>query len=627
MTYNTCTMDRTTKRIALVAHDKEKAEDTDMLAQAELEACLRDRDPSGPIRDEVVASWRRSLIAGLRPDRLLVPYDGDVDTESHLARTARPVLSHLAADLDGMGTSVVLATVEGRLVERWVPDRTLVDELDAVSLAPGYRYSEEHVGTNAIGMALEQQRPAFVTGPEHFAEALVNMGCAAAPIVDPRTRRVIGVASLVSRAASASPLMVPLAVRAAREIEHRLLQEARAPERALFDHYLRTANRTNRPAVSLNAGTMITNAAAARILQPSDHAVLWELASRALATQRLLTPDVTLATGASVSACCDPVYDGADLIGIAVRLYPLSEKAESSARAATRAAELPGLVGGSDLWRTVCLRAWQAARSTGTVQIVGEPGVGKLAVATALLELIEGSPVRVHDAADVRDHPARWLAEFDRLVDDSSARLVLRHAHLLADTLSYRVGRRLDDIPVDGRAKVVVTGDSTGESEASGWALRCYVADTITVPPLRRRREDIPALFSALASRIGPGERPVPELAPDALRALMAHSWPGNVRQLGVVASQAVRSAAGRTVRLTDLPAWLNGGHPRRPLSLREQLECDAIVAALHATGGNRVHAASRLGMSRSTLYRKLATYGIEPDEFAQDSLHIPRPR
>jgi DNA-binding NtrC family response regulator len=60
---------------------------------------------------------------------------------------------------------------------------------------------------------------------------------------------------------------------------------------------------------------------------------------------------------------------------------------------------------------------------------------------------------------------------------------------------------------------------------------------------------------------------------------------------------------------------------------LREQLECDAIVAALHATGGNRVHAASRLGMSRSTLYRKLATYGIEPDEFAQDSLHIPRPR
>jgi hypothetical protein len=61
--------------------------------------------------------------------------------------------------------------------------------------------------------------------------------------------------------------MVPLAVRAAREIEHRLLQEARAPERALFDHYLRTANRTNRPAVPLNAGTMITNAAAARILQ------------------------------------------------------------------------------------------------------------------------------------------------------------------------------------------------------------------------------------------------------------------------------------------------------------------------------------------------------------------------
>jgi transcriptional regulator with AAA-type ATPase domain len=265
------------------------------------------------------------------------------------------------------------------------------------------------------------------------------------------------------------------------------------------------------------------------------------------------------------------------------------------------------------------MRAWQAARSTGVVHIVGEPGVGKLAVAKALLALIEGSPTRVHDAADVREDPDRWLAEFGRLIDDSGARVVLRHAHLLDDTLSYRVGRLLEDISVDGRARVVVTGDAAGDSDASGGALRFYVADTITVPPLRRRREDILALFSALAARSGAGERRVPELAPDALRALLAHSWPGNVRQLSVVARQAVRAAAGRTVRLADLPAWLRGGHARRPLSVREQLECDVIVEALRATGGNRVHAASRLGMARSTLYRKLAAYGIEPDQCTGD--------
>jgi DNA-binding NtrC family response regulator len=164
---------------------------------------------------------------------------------------------------------------------------------------------------------------------------------------------------------------------------------------------------------------------------------------------------------------------------------------------------------------------------------------------------------------------------------------------------------------------VVVTGDGVDGSDLPEWALRFSVAYTITVPSLRRRREDIPVLFSTLASGLSEAVRPAPELAPETLRALLAYSWPGNTRQLSAVVRHAVLSATGPTLRLADLPGWLHGKHPRRSLSTREQLEFDAIVEALQATEGNRVHAANRLGMARSTLYRKLAAYGIDPDDFA----------
>ena len=133
----------------------------------------------------------------------------------------------------------------------------------------------------------------------------------------------------------------------------------------------------------------------------------------------------------------------------------------------------------------------------------------------------------------------------------------------------------------------------------------------VTVPPLRGRPEDIADITRTLIRRHAPG-RLRPGVAPGALRVLIRHSWPGNVRELEALLLRLL--VDGRTCDITPMDlAELDPGTSRnRSLGNLEALERDAIVAALRDADGNRTRAALALGMSRSTLYRKIGQYGID---------------
>jgi transcriptional regulator with PAS, ATPase and Fis domain len=142
----------------------------------------------------------------------------------------------------------------------------------------------------------------------------------------------------------------------------------------------------------------------------------------------------------------------------------------------------------------------------------------------------------------------------------------------------------------------------------------------IALPPLAARRDDIEALAEALLDDIARRSGlPVRSLAPDALEALCAHHWPGNIRELRNVLEQAVLMHDELILHAAQLPPL--GAPPRAaptPPSadavkpLPDQLadvERHAIASALKATGGNRVAAAKLLKMSRAALYDRLARY------------------
>ncbi len=143
----------------------------------------------------------------------------------------------------------------------------------------------------------------------------------------------------------------------------------------------------------------------------------------------------------------------------------------------------------------------------------------------------------------------------------------------------------------------------------------------IHVPALRERQDDIPVLalrfLAGAAARLG---RAAPSLSPFAAEALSEYSWPGNVRELENLMERLVVLAKRDRIEADDLPAAVRagGGHippspTRAPASDARlaDLERARILEVLGSCDGNKKLAASRLGIHRSTLYAKLARYGL----------------
>lgn len=144
----------------------------------------------------------------------------------------------------------------------------------------------------------------------------------------------------------------------------------------------------------------------------------------------------------------------------------------------------------------------------------------------------------------------------------------------------------------------------------------------IRVPPLRERLNDIPRLVAHFVQREGLPVR----FSDHAMDALMAYSWPGNVRQLRNIVLRLGINAGGQTIDRDKIEAALHSS-PVLPLSAAlspvvshqpavgrmEELERAAIENTLAECGNNQTEAARRLGMGRTTLYRKMKKFGIEP--------------
>jgi DNA-binding NtrC family response regulator len=147
-------------------------------------------------------------------------------------------------------------------------------------------------------------------------------------------------------------------------------------------------------------------------------------------------------------------------------------------------------------------------------------------------------------------------------------------------------------------------------------------AITVSVPPLRDRREDIaPIARHFLAGTNGRSAGPMPSMNPAALDALISHDWPGNVRELRNAVLRAVVMADGAELDAADF-AFLNQairGNAESPviegLSRWEQAERANILAELSRQGGNKTRTARSLGIAKSTLFEKLKRYAIRPHE------------
>jgi DNA-binding NtrC family response regulator len=143
---------------------------------------------------------------------------------------------------------------------------------------------------------------------------------------------------------------------------------------------------------------------------------------------------------------------------------------------------------------------------------------------------------------------------------------------------------------------------------------------TIQLPPLRERVEDLPQLIEVFVEHYSAqNQKSVIGADEQCVKALQAHPWPGNVRQLRNVIERAVIICEGRTIGtkdLPDLPCSVDtgtSGYLKMPLgSSLEAVEKEMILRTIEFSGGNKTRAAATLGVSVKTLYNKLAQYGLD---------------
>lgn len=315
-------------------------------------------------------------------------------------------------------------------------------------------------------------------------------------------------------------------------------------------------------------------------------------------------------------------------------------------------AEFCDLIGKSDAMQSIFLQIEELAKYDTTVMIEGETGTGKELVARAvhfsshrsrkpflavncagLTESILASQLFGHKkgafTGAVNDHTGYFEAAnggtlFLDEIGDIPPVVQTMLLRVVQEREIVRVG---ESVPrsIDVRL-LSATNQNLSQSVANGQfrsdlLYRIRVA-RINLPPLRARREDIPLLASSfLRQFVAKTGKAVEGFSPHAHALLLNHGWPGNVRELQNAVEAAAISCRGVSVQAKDLPPEIhapNSGVDARisvlhenPFSSRALLnlasEEHQIDAAIEKAGGNRAKAARLLGISRTTLYRRLA--------------------
>ncbi|WP_437677853.1 sigma 54-interacting transcriptional regulator [Sorangium sp. So ce131] len=306
--------------------------------------------------------------------------------------------------------------------------------------------------------------------------------------------------------------------------------------------------------------------------------------------------------------------------------------------------DFPEIAGRSAPMRAVLSLVERVSESDVPVTVTGESGTGKELVARAIHSggpRREGPFVAVNCAAlpealleselfghvkgaftgAVRDHGGLFLAARGGtlFLDELGEMPVAVQAKLLRALQEREIRPVGSDrsIPVPDVRVVCATNRDLGEEVARGrfredLYYRVSVIE-IRLPPLRDRPDDIPAIAQAIVEKLAARQgRPAPRLSRGALRRLSSYGWPGNVRQLENVLSRACVLAPGPEIGPADihLPAAAPARRGRSRAEHR-RLEEERIRDALQLAGWNVCEVSRSLGIPRTTLYRKLARYGL----------------
>jgi transcriptional regulator of acetoin/glycerol metabolism len=558
----------------------------------------------------------------------------------------------VTADLFADSHSMLLLTNQDGVILKAAGDLRTLAAGEKIHLTVGGDWREDQAGTNGIGTALATRQPTYIHGSEHFCEGIKSWSCAAAPICEPGTGAIMGVLDISGPPTTYHINNLTLAVTAARQIEMVLAEQAACEHMRLLAFCLQRLS-------SSDATGMIAIDRAGRLVHTTGRVSLpvgigerfpgMDESSAVEDWARHLPEGLR-------SEWFNPVVVDGSTIG-AMLVVPARARSVS-ARIAERSGEadpqrscFAQIQGQSTAMQAAVKRGRQLARRRVPVLIEGETGVGKELFARAIhgeeggggpfvayncgaasKELIAselfGHVRGAFTGATAEGRPGRFeLAHGGTLCLDEIGEMPLELQPVLLRALEEGVIYRLGDTQprhVDVRLLAMTNRNLREEVESGHFRRDLYYRISVTrlrIPPLRERDIDIDLLVEhfnrRLAQRHGVAER---RLSAEIMAVLRAYSWPGNVREIRNVIENLLLTSNEEVVSLDELPAELLDETatvsvvpplPDQSTSL-EDTERLAIARAVRSAGGNLAQAARALGVSRSTLYRKLELYRLD---------------
>ena len=599
-------------------------------------------------RGSILDSWERCR--GLKVDlgTAYAPQLARDSLEAHrrqhraLLSASAETLAEATDFLGGTGALMLVTDADG-IILQGVGDDAVVRAGTDIALGQGGNWCEGAAGTNGIGVALATSRATLVHAGEHYCARMKAWSCAAAPIIDPRDGRVAGILNLSARSQIANSHIFALAVLGAQRIQQSWRHQSEALRARLLECVLARSQRYH------GDGMLALDAQGNAIFATPNLATLLH----ARLGLRLPLPAGATALSVLPADWLTPIHLDGELAGhmaIIPTATPRRRTPEPPAPPALKPTDPNIIVGDSPALRAAIDRATRFATADVPVLIEGETGVGKELFARAIHArgATPASPfVTFNCGAVSRDLIGSELFGYARgaftgaNAEGRAGRFELAHGgtlcldeigelpldlqpyllRVLEDGAVTRIGAN-EAHPLSVRVLAMTNRDLRADVAAGRFRRDLYhrlAVATVAVPPLRDRAGDLATVlahFTAIAAQRC--HRPPVRFTQAALARLHAHSWPGNVRELRNLVETATLLARDGLADLDCLPedfATPPSPPPGTPPHGAPPQPCERtrILQAVAATAGNISMACAVLGMSRSTLYRRMEQHGLDP--------------
>jgi transcriptional regulator with PAS, ATPase and Fis domain len=626
------------------------------------------------ISNAIRESWERSKIYGVDPTKPycdVVLNAAELAerraNNCNLVEQASTMMEHLHEFTEGSGFLYTLTDREGYCLIS-IGDKDAVDFTAVAKLTEGANWSEEVMGTNSNSLAMVLRKPVQIFGYEHYCRVATGATCSAAPIFD-EDDNIIGVFNIAGPYHLVNRHTLGMAVATARNIERQLaLYHVYQQSEMANLHKTTIMNSMSDGVLTLDCESRIThlNVLAAQslgidyynaigqklseLMFPNNELFLSKILNyKTMSGENLVVKRKNDMIKLAVN--CTPLTGkNNQILGTVVILSPMQKYKRLIQRVAGARNNITfdQIIGRSSKFKDAIKYAQLAVESDSNVLLLGESGVGKemfaqaihnasnrsqelfLAINCAALprELISSELFGYEDGAftgarkggnpgkfELADQGTMFLDEIGEMPLDMQASLL----RVLENGTIERLGGR-ELIPVNVRIIAATNKKLLDEVKKGNFRLDLYYrlgVMIINIPPLRERAGDVPELVEHFIKTIGPRHgKNIIGIDNRAMDILINYDWPGNVRELNNVIERAINICTGNVLTADMLPPemyedtqeymriWED--HPSIDI-MEEQL----IRNYLNKFSNNRSKVAKELGISRSSLYRKMAKFSI----------------